>query len=152
MWFSCFTQTSQPVRLASRGQAYYDSGLETFVWAPVVQQPRTLFGRSAVFTTPIFDSEEIGTTWDRVFVDACLPSGTAIDKRRRRDTSPAGAGTGAVNSPEDFHAHHSTALREYHGLVSPRRGEMFLNRLIRWRATRDGATATHMVDALPEEQ
>jgi phage tail-like protein len=82
--------------VASKSQAYYDSGLETFVWAPIVQQPRTLFGSSAVFTTPVFDSEEIGTTWDRVFIDACLPAGTTIDimsraADERADASPGDA-------------------------------------------------------------
>ena len=81
--------------LASKGQAYYDSGLEAFVWAPIVQQPRTLFGTSAVFTTPIFDSEEIGTTWDRVFLDACLPAGTAIEIMSRA------ADERANGSPDD---------------------------------------------------
>ena len=65
--------------VAVRHAAYYDSGLTAFAWAPIVQQPRALFRTEAVLVTPVFDSGEIGTTWDRVVLDACLPSDTALE-------------------------------------------------------------------------
>ena len=65
--------------VAIKGDACYDSGIETLVWVPIVQQPRVLFGRGAVFITPVFDSNDVGTTWDRVMLDACLPADTAIE-------------------------------------------------------------------------
>ena len=65
--------------LAIKDGAHYDSGIAALVWAPIVQQPRAMFAKAAVLVTPVFDSAEIGTTWDRVLVDACLPPDTSIE-------------------------------------------------------------------------
>lgn len=62
-----------------RGQACYDSGLAQPTWTPIVQQPRPRFAPRAEFITPVFDSGELGTTWDRLLIDGCVPPGTRID-------------------------------------------------------------------------
>lgn len=82
------------------GRAHYDSGGDAFVWAPIVQQPRALFGRAAVFITPIFDSGDIGTIWDRVLVDACLPADTAIEILSRAGDERADLGASPEAAPE----------------------------------------------------
>ena len=65
--------------LTIKGGAYYDSGFASLAWVPIVQQPRALFGTSALFVTPVFDSADVGTTWDRVLLDACLPPDTSVE-------------------------------------------------------------------------
>lgn len=65
--------------LAIRGAAHYDSGADAVVWTPVVHQPRARFGQLAEFFTPVFDSHDLGTTWDRVLLDACVPPDTTIE-------------------------------------------------------------------------
>jgi phage tail-like protein len=57
---------------------YYDSGITSVVWTPIVQQPRALYESRAQFVTLVFDSFDVATTWDRIVLDACLPSDTAI--------------------------------------------------------------------------
>ena len=64
--------------IAVKGGAHYDSGIDNPVWTPIVQQPRMQFEASAEFVTPVFDSSTIGTTWDRVLLDACLPPDTSV--------------------------------------------------------------------------
>jgi phage tail-like protein len=58
--------------------AHYDSGIASVVWAPIVQQPRALYEPRAQFVTPVFDSSDVATTWDRVVLDACIPPDTAV--------------------------------------------------------------------------
>jgi phage tail-like protein len=60
------------------GAGCYDSGLQSLVWTPIVQQPRAQFHPGAELVTHVFDSFEIGTTWDRIVLDACLPPDTAV--------------------------------------------------------------------------
>jgi phage tail-like protein len=81
--------------VAIRGAAFYDSGIEAVVWTPIVQQPRTLFESRAELVTPVFDSFEIGTTWDRVVLDACLPADTsvAIESRAGDEIDAVGSGS-----------------------------------------------------------
>ncbi|HXT20839.1 MAG TPA: hypothetical protein VN923_08825, partial [Thermoanaerobaculia bacterium] len=88
--------------IAIRCDAYYDSGIETLTWAPIVEQPRALFEPTALFVTPVFDSGEVGTTWDRVHVDACLPPDTAIEVRSRAGDERADLldGAGSPSSSE----------------------------------------------------
>ena len=81
--------------VAVRGAASYDSGVETVAWTPIVQQPRTLFAPGAALVTPVFDSGEIGTTWDRVVLDACLPADCAVTIESRAGDEIDGAGTGS---------------------------------------------------------
>jgi phage tail-like protein len=82
-----------------KDRTHYDSGIEALVWTPIVQQPRALFGRSAVFVTPVFDSAEIGTTWDRVLVDACVPPDAAIEIMSRAGDERGDLADG-VDSPD----------------------------------------------------
>ena len=84
--------------IAIAGRAYYDSGIAALVWAPIVEQPRALFGKTAVIVTPVFDSAEIGTTWDRLLLDACLPPDTSIDVMSRAGDERADLADG-VESP-----------------------------------------------------
>ncbi len=65
--------------LAVRGKATYDSGFALPAWTGVVQQPRPSFEPFAELVTPVFDSGDIGTTWDKLLFDACLPADTALE-------------------------------------------------------------------------
>lgn len=65
--------------LSVNGRAHYDSGLNQVRWAPIVQQPRARFQEYAEFLTPVFDAQELRTTWDRLMLDARLPSGSGIE-------------------------------------------------------------------------
>lgn len=65
--------------LAVKGRAHYDSGADDVRWTPLVQQPRFRFYNDAEFLTPVFDAQDMHTTWDRVFIDACVPAGTSIE-------------------------------------------------------------------------
>jgi phage tail-like protein len=69
--------------LSVRGTASYDSGTGAPLWTPVVHQQRARFAPGAELVTPVFDSRELGTTWDRVLLDACIPPGSAIDIESR---------------------------------------------------------------------
>lgn len=64
------------IRVAS--QARYDCGDAPLQWVQVVQQPLQRFETQASFLSPVFDSNDLGTTWDRLAVDACVPAGTAV--------------------------------------------------------------------------
>lgn len=66
-----------------RFRGYYDSGIDPFAWVPIAQQPRTRYNTSAELVTPVFDSAELRTTWDRVLIDACLPADTWIEIESR---------------------------------------------------------------------
>jgi phage tail-like protein len=82
--------------LAILGQAYYDSGIASPVWTPIVQQPRTLFQNSARLVTFHFDSHELGTVWDRVTLDGCLPPGTTVTIESRAGDELDRSGTAQV--------------------------------------------------------
>ncbi len=96
--------------LAVCGSASYDSGLDRVRWTPIVQQPRVRFQPEANFVTTVFDSNELGTTWDKLLLDACIPADTEvrIESRagdEREDMvaaadSPGGAQVIASWSPE----------------------------------------------------
>lgn len=64
--------------VAIKDAGYYDSGIDSVTWTPIVEQPRMLYESRAQLVTPAFDSIELGTTWDRVVLDACLPPDTAV--------------------------------------------------------------------------
>lgn len=66
-----------------QGQAHYDSGLAQPHWTRVVMQPRQRFEPQAEFVTPVFDCAELGTTWDRVLLDASIPPDTEIQIESR---------------------------------------------------------------------
>lgn len=86
--------------ISIKDDGYYDSGIQAVVWTPIVQLPRAQFESFAQFVTPVFDSFEVGTTWDRVALDACLPPDTAIDiESRAGDEIDNAPGTSA--SPWD---------------------------------------------------
>lgn len=96
--------------LTVTGQARYDSGMDSPRWTPVVQQPRLRFQAEAQFVTPVFDSNELGTTWDKLLLDACIPADTEVRVESRAGDeredladaadSPAGAHVIASWSPE----------------------------------------------------
>lgn len=69
--------------IAVRGQAYYDCGLTQPRWTPVVMQPRPSYAAQAELITPVFDSAEPGTTWDRVLLDACIAPDTDVEIESR---------------------------------------------------------------------
>lgn len=81
------------IALCDRGRfrGYYDSGIDPLAWVPIAQQPRTRYNTSAELVTPVLDSAELQTTWDRVLIDACLPSDTwiEIDSRASDECFPA---------------------------------------------------------------
>jgi phage tail-like protein len=88
--------------LAVRGTASYDSGSDAVHWAPIVHQPRSRFGAYAELVTPVFDSGEIGTVWDRVVLDGCIPPDTRIEVSSRvADERVAGAGGSGASPPGD---------------------------------------------------
>lgn len=64
--------------VALRGAAHYDSGIAQPRWVRVVQQHRQRFATRAVLTTPVFDSELPGTTWDKLLLDAVIPADTEL--------------------------------------------------------------------------
>ncbi len=64
--------------VAVRGRAFYDSGSTQPVWTPVVQQPRSRHASQAVLVTPVFDSAELGTVWDKLLIDAGIPADTEL--------------------------------------------------------------------------
>jgi phage tail-like protein len=66
-----------------QGGVRYDSGLGQPVWTPIVQQPRARFAPVGEVVTPVFDSGELGTTWDKLLLDACLPADTALEIESR---------------------------------------------------------------------
>lgn len=96
--------------LAVCGNASYDSGTGRPRWTPVVQQPRVRFQAEAKFVTQVFDSNELGTTWDKLLLDACIPADTEVRVESRAGDeredlvdaadSPAGAHVVASWSPE----------------------------------------------------
>lgn len=65
--------------LSVQGEAFYDSGPATLRWTRIVQQPRQRYATLAEFVTPVFDSAELGTTWDKLFLDAAVPSDSRIE-------------------------------------------------------------------------
>jgi phage tail-like protein len=65
--------------LQVNGRAHYDSGLNAVHWSPIVQQPRARYLEAAEFVTPVFDAQELRTTWDRLMLDARIPAGASIE-------------------------------------------------------------------------
>jgi phage tail-like protein len=64
--------------VAVRGDGRYDSGIAQPVWTLFVQQPRARFEAAAELLSPVFDSGELGTTWDKLLLDAAIPAGTQV--------------------------------------------------------------------------
>jgi phage tail-like protein len=79
--------------IAVRGHALYDSGPQPR-WTRVVLQPRRRYLSHAQFVTAVLDSAELGTAWDRVTLDACIPPDTevAIESRCGDDRNHFGEG------------------------------------------------------------
>lgn len=86
--------------IAVLGNAHYDSGLAQPRWTRVVQQRQHRYAAQAVMLTPVFDSEALGTVWDKVLLDACIPADTEI-RIETRASDEWIAGSGAPASPED---------------------------------------------------
>ncbi len=87
--------------LKVKDTACYDSGLKTIRWVPIVQQPRASYHETAELVTPLFDGLEQQCTWDRLMLDACIPSGSSIEVfcRAADETVPCEAS--ALKSPLD---------------------------------------------------
>jgi phage tail-like protein len=82
--------------IAVRGDGCYDSGFVQPVWTRFVQQPHTRFEPTGELVTEVFDSGDLGTTWDKLLLDAAIPAGTelqvwsrASDERDDGFSSPA---------------------------------------------------------------
>ena len=94
----------------SRGRAQPVGAIRRPRWTPIVQQPRVRFQPDASFVTTVFDSNELGTTWDKLLLDACIPADTEVRVESRAGDeredmvdaadSPAGAQVVASWSPE----------------------------------------------------
>jgi len=69
--------------VAVRGRASYDSGAAQPVWTQVVQQPRSRHASQAALVTPVFDSAELGTVWDKLLIDAGIPADTELQVESR---------------------------------------------------------------------
>jgi phage tail-like protein len=71
-------------RFGGRGLLYrqpqlvYDCIYPRDGWVPLARQPRRQFASANSFLTPIFDSAVPQCLWDRVRLDACIPSGTKV--------------------------------------------------------------------------
>lgn len=80
-----------------QGRAFYDSGPTTPLWTQIVQQPQARYAEQATLVTPVFDSADLGTVWDKLLIDACIPAGTELKMESRAgdevemDGSPAEA-------------------------------------------------------------
>ncbi len=59
--------------------ASYDSGMETFRWVPIVQQPRVCYDESIELITPVFDGIEPQCVWDRLMLDASIPADAFVE-------------------------------------------------------------------------
>ncbi|MER0169345.1 MAG: hypothetical protein DU489_01780 [Nitrosomonas sp.] len=81
--------------------ACYDSGLKTIRWVPIVQQPRASYYETAELVTPLFDGLELQCTWDRLMLDACIPSGSFIEVFCRAADEAVPCETSALKSPLD---------------------------------------------------
>lgn len=83
--------------ISAKGDARYDSGLAQPRWTQVVQQPRERYAEAAVLVTPVFDSRELSTTWDKLLLDASIPPDTLIEIESRAgdDCSEPGEGSAA---------------------------------------------------------
>lgn len=70
--------------IAARGRVYYDviardpTRDAAVRWVPLqaIDDPR--FARSAALLTPVFDGKERDCVWDRLLLDACIPSDTTV--------------------------------------------------------------------------
>lgn len=89
--------------LAIRGAAHYDSGTPVPAWTPIVHQPRARFGQLAELVTPVFDSGDLGTTWDRVLLDGCIPPDAVVEIHSRAGDERAlldGGDSPGVDTPQ----------------------------------------------------
>ena len=62
-----------------RDNAWYDSGVDSVRWVPIVQHPRARYRETAELTTPVFDGLELQCVWDRLILDACIPADSTIE-------------------------------------------------------------------------
>lgn len=66
-----------------REGARYDSGPAQPRWVPIVEQRRRQWAPHAELVTPVFDSQESLTTWDKLLLDACIPPDTRVHVESR---------------------------------------------------------------------
>ncbi len=75
--------------LAVGGAAHYDSGSQSLRWVPIVGHRRARFVPAADLLTYVLDAREPGCVWDRVMLDACIPSNTRLEIAGRSDDERA---------------------------------------------------------------
>ncbi|MEY2927037.1 MAG: hypothetical protein RL367_1514, partial [Pseudomonadota bacterium] len=81
--------------LVALGQkVFYDSGLSDPIWVPLQPSKRQVFAQANTIITPVIDSAEPQCVWDRIRIDGCIPTGTAvlIEARAADDKLLIGAG------------------------------------------------------------
>ncbi|EJL30111.1 phage tail protein [Caulobacter sp. AP07] len=84
--------------IAVQGAAHYDSGLSSPRWTPLVEKPRVRYAETAEFLTPVMDGETPQCVWDRLRLDAVIPSGTLVEVWARASDNPADA-DGLLGAP-----------------------------------------------------
>jgi phage tail-like protein len=70
---------------ADDGQVYYDYADQ---WIPLTDQSRPRYEPAGTLTTGALDGKEPDCIWHRLFLDACLPNGTAIAVESRAADDP----------------------------------------------------------------
>lgn len=72
--------------IADRRGAWYENDEQ---WLPLKEQRRIQYDKQGVLTTGPLDGKEPGCVWHRLFLDAVIPSGTAIQVLTRTAETPA---------------------------------------------------------------
>src|SRR5207253_7253495 len=57
-------------------------------WVRLHDSQEPLYSREAVLLTPIWDGRERDCTWDRVYLDACIPPDAALQVASRASNEP----------------------------------------------------------------
>ncbi len=66
--------------VAAGGDVYYDLQER---WIKLVEQPRRRYRTTGVLESPMFDGKEPACVWHRLFLDACIPQGCAVEVESR---------------------------------------------------------------------
>ena len=62
--------------IANEQDAFYQN--TALRWLPLAHQPRPRYEREGALLTPVFDGKTPDCVWHRLYVDACLPTGTHL--------------------------------------------------------------------------
>lgn len=87
--------------VAVAGKAHYDCGSAQPRWTPVVQQHRQRFAAQAVLVTPVFDSDELGTVWDKLLFDGSVPPDCEVEIESRAGDELSGWFDGQSQPADD---------------------------------------------------